>query len=245
MAASSNDSFGLKIATSFSIALTVVLLVAVYFLNSYYNPGVREELPLAQKKISELKRYHPRPSPTRPMIYKGSLIGYQGIEDYETAKAARSRRTRTRSSSRLQDIQKEIAGIGRRVQEEDRGQGGRRDSQFEALKQRGRELVDNSVANNSDPSYKAAIARLKDLTVNQAKLSTTALALNYIDLRRDLELANTVNADQKKVVEDRLRHRQGRTRRHDQEGRGRAVQPGQDHPRPGRQNTSPSLEVKP
>ncbi len=75
-------------------------------------------------------------------------------------------------------------------------------AQFEALKQRAAEVVD-AVLKNPDQSYKATLARLRELTANQAKLTTT-LALNYIDIRRDLDNANQVNATQKKVVEDAL-----------------------------------------
>ncbi len=71
---------------------------------------------------------------------------------------------------------------------------------FEALRQNAKQFA-TAYVSNSDPSYKAALTRLKDLTFNQAKL-TNNIALNYIELRRDLELADKVNADQKKVVED-------------------------------------------
>ena len=58
MAASSNDSFGLKIATALSIALAVVLLVAVYFLNSGYNQEF-EKNAAAQKKMAHYSgAYH-------------------------------------------------------------------------------------------------------------------------------------------------------------------------------------------
>jgi hypothetical protein len=73
-------------------------------------------------------------------------------------------------------------------------------SQFEALKIRSKELVD-SYLTNSNTSYIAALGRLKDLTINQARLSTN-VSLSFIDLRRELELANKVNADMKKVIED-------------------------------------------
>ena len=52
MAAASNESFGLKIATAFSIALSVVLLISVYFLNSNYNAEF-EKRAAAEKKASD------------------------------------------------------------------------------------------------------------------------------------------------------------------------------------------------
>ena len=81
MAASSNESFGLKIATAFSIALTVVLLVAVYFLNSNYNQEF-EKNAAAQKKIGELntrpaRRHHPGQRISR----QDRLPGHRGLRD--------------------------------------------------------------------------------------------------------------------------------------------------------------------
>jgi len=197
MAASSNDSFGLKIATAFSIALSVVLLVAVYFLNSNYNLESEKNV-AAQKKIGELNTSL-RDATTQANEYR-SLIGYPGIEDFQAAKD-QIKKDQEQLKSEIQAIQTEIATTVGEVQKKVDAKGAGADaSQFEAVKQRAREVVDGFLT-NPDQSYKASITRLKDLTVNQAKL-TTNLALNYIDLRRDLELANQVNATQKKVVED-------------------------------------------
>ena len=197
MAASSNESFGLKIATAFSIALTVVLLVAVYFLNSNYNLEV-EKNTKAQAKISEQdKSIRDRTSAENE--YR-NLIGYPAIEDFEAAKAQikkdqdqlqqEIRAIGTEIASTVDDFKKKVEAKGVDA------------SQFEALKVRAAEVVD-AILKNPDQSYKASLARFKDLTANQAKLTTT-LALNYVDVRRDLDLANQVNATQKKVVEDAL-----------------------------------------
>jgi hypothetical protein len=195
MAASSNESFGLKIATAFSIALAVVLLVAVYFLNSNYNLESEKNV-AAQKKIGELNNSL-RDATTQANEYR-SLIGYPGIEDFQAAKD-QIKKDQEQLKSEIQAIQTEIATTVGEVQKKIDAKGADA-SQFEAVKQRAREVVDGFIT-NPDQSYKASLTRLKDLTVNQAKL-TTNLALNYIDLRRDLELANQVNATQKKVVED-------------------------------------------
>ncbi len=195
MAASSNDSFGLKIATSLSIALTVVLLVAVYFLNSNYNLEF-EKNAAAQKKIGEITRDR-EAFATQANDWRG-FIGYPAIDDFETAKAA-MKKDQDQTKLEVQAIQTEIATAVDEFKKKIEAKGADA-SQFEALKQRSRELVE-AFTTNPDQSYKASLARLKDLTINQAKL-TTALSLNYIDLRRDLDLANSVNAEAKKVVED-------------------------------------------
>ena len=195
MAASSNESFGLKIATAFSIALTVVLLVAVYFLNSNYNLEF-EKNAAAQKKNSDLNNSL-RDVTTQANEYR-SAIGYPAIEDFEAAKA-QMKKDQEEIKLGVKAIEAEIATAVDDFKKKIEAKGADA-SQFEALKQRAREVVD-SFMTNPDQSYKSALTRLKDLTANQAKL-TTNLALNYIDLRRDLDLANQVNATQKKVVED-------------------------------------------
>ena len=197
MAASSNESFGLKIATAFSIALTVVLLVSVYFLNSSYNQEfekrAKAESDLA-KSAGLVREF------TSASNYYRSQIGYEGIEDLDAAKAAMKKDTDAIKG----DIQTINTEVGTMIGEFQRKAASKNVdvAQFDALKQRASEVVD-SFSNNPDQSYKASLIRLKDLTVNQAKL-TAALALNYIDLRSNLEQTNKVNNDAKAVVEQGL-----------------------------------------
>ncbi len=194
MAASTNESFGLKIATAFSIALTVVLLVSVYFLNSNYNME-SEKRAAAEKKVGDLTNAQ-RKTGEEILDFK-TAIGYGAIDDAEATKA-QMKKDVDQIKSDLQAINTEVGSMVGAFQKKAEGKGVDA-SQVEPLKLRASEVVD-SVMSNPDQSYKAMLVRLKDLTVNQAKL-TTALALNYIDLRRDLELANKVNDDAKKVIE--------------------------------------------
>ena len=197
MAASSNESFGLKIATALSIALTVVLLVSVYFLNGSYNL----EYEKAVKATAEAAKANSqvREVTTAYNEMKASL-GYPAIEELDQVKAA-MKKDQEQLKSDVQSIHKEVVDIIAEFQKKAEGKGVDA-AQYEALKTRAREVVDGFI-NNPDQSYKSQVSRLKELTSNQAKLTTT-LALNYIDLRRDLELANKVNSDAKKVVEDGL-----------------------------------------
>jgi len=195
MAASSNDSFGLKIATAFSIALSVVLLVAVYFLNSNYQQEVQSHSKTQADKTAVDKNY--RETLQQANDYRG-FLGYAGIDDFEAVKTA-MKKDQDQVKLDIQAIQAEIATMVDDFKKKNEGKG-IDVAQFEALKQRAREVVDEFMT-NPDSSYRANLVRLKNLTANQVKLSTT-LALNYIDIRRDLELANTVNAAQRKVVDD-------------------------------------------
>jgi len=197
MAAASNESFGLKIATAFSIALTVVLLVSVYFLNSNYNLEYEKRV----KSDADLGKANGnlRTATDQANEYR-NLIGYPAIEDFEAAKG-QIKKDSDQIKVDIQAINNEVAQMVGEFQKKAEGKGADA-SQFDALKARARELVD-SYMTNPDQSYKAALTRLKDLTVNQAKL-TTALALNYIDLRRDLEGANKISDEARKRVEEGL-----------------------------------------
>jgi len=84
MAASSNESFGLKIATALSIALSVVLLVSVYFLNSNYNQEF-ERRAAADKKAADQGNLL-RKATEEANDYRKAL-GYEALEDAEAAKA--------------------------------------------------------------------------------------------------------------------------------------------------------------
>jgi hypothetical protein len=195
MAASSNESFGLKIATAFSIALTVVLLVAVYFLNSNYNLEMEKN----NKQAADITKLNTslRDVTTQANEYRG-IIGFPNIEEFDAAKAA-IKKDQDQLKVEIADIEKEIENTTNEYQKKMETKGADA-SQFEALRQNAKQFA-NAYVSNSDPSYKAALTRLKDLAFNQAKL-TNNIALNYIELRRDLELANKVNADEKKVVQD-------------------------------------------
>ena len=196
MAAPSNESFGLKIATAFSIALTVVLLVSVYFLNSSYNL----EFEKRAKAESELAKANTVVRDfTSQATYLRSQIGYE-IEDFDATKAAMKKDMDAVKA----DVQTINTEVGTMVGEFQR-KGATKNvdtAQYDAIKQRASEGVD-AFSNNPDQSYKSQLARLKDLTINQAKL-TSALALNYIDLRNNLEQTNKVNNDAKAVVEQGL-----------------------------------------
>ncbi len=197
MAAASNESFGLKIATAFSIALSVVLLVSVYFLNSNYNVEF-EKRTAADKKVGELNATN-RTLAEQATNFK-TFLGYGSVDDADAATAAMKKdddqlkteiqAINTEVNAMISDFQKKVGAKNIDV------------VQFDALKERTREVVD-SYLNNPDQSKKASSTRLKDLLTNQVKTATT-FALNYADVKRNLDQANKVNADATKVVETSL-----------------------------------------
>jgi hypothetical protein len=193
MAASSNDSFGLKIATAFSIALTVILLVSVYFLNSSYNQEF-EKRAAAEKKASEANQTVNRL--TQEASDYRTAIGYGAIEEAEAVKAA-MKKDLDQIKTDLQAIDTETTSLITDFQKKAEAKNVD-PAQIEALKQRNREVI-QSFLNNPNPSYISSLGRLKDLMINQAKL-TTSIATGYIDLRRDLEMANQLNKEATDVV---------------------------------------------
>ena len=197
MAASSNESFGLKIATALSIALTVVLLVGVYFLNSSYN----QEFEKRAKAESDLSKSNTLVRDyTNQYNYMRTQIGYEPIEDPEAAKAA-MKKDMDGIKAEIQTINTEVGTMVAEFQR--KGATKNVDvAQYDAIKQRASEVVDG-FSNNPDQSYKSQLVRLKDLTINQAKL-TGAIALDYIDLRNSLEQTNKVNNDAKLAIEQGL-----------------------------------------
>ncbi len=197
MAAASNESFGLKIATAFAIALSVVLLVSVYFLNSNYNIEF-EKRTAADKKVGELNGAN-RTLAEQATNFRTAL-GYGPVEDADAATAA-MKKDDDQLKAEVQAINTEVGAMISDFQKK-AGAKNIDVAQFDALKERTREVVE-SYLNNPDQSKKAAAARLKDLLTNQVKLATT-LALNYADLRRNLDQANKVNADATKIVETSL-----------------------------------------
>ncbi|WP_435005262.1 hypothetical protein P12x_003157 [Tundrisphaera lichenicola] len=197
MAASSNESFGLKIATAFSIALAVVLLISVYFLNSNYNIEYEKRV---KAEADAGKANTAVRTATESYNEMRTALGYPAIEEIESVRD-QMKKDQVQLKAEIEAINTEVTEMITQAQQKGQAKGTDA-AQFEALKARAREIAD-AFLNNPDQSYKAQVTRLKDLTANQAKL-TTALALNYIDVRRDLELANEVNAQAKAVVENGL-----------------------------------------
>ena len=197
MAAASNESFGLKIATASSIALTVLLLISVYFLNSNYNLEF-EKRTAAEKKVGDLNN-SVRTVTEQANNYRTAL-GYGPVEDYDLAMASMKKDDDQRKAD-VQAVNTEIAATVSDFQKK-AGAKNIDNAQFASLQERIRELVDSFI-NNPDQSKKVTLDRMKDLLTNQVKLAAN-LELQYADLKHNLDQANQVNDAAKKVVEANL-----------------------------------------
>ena len=197
MAAASNESFGLKIATAFSIALSVVLLVSVYFLNSNYNIEF-EKRTAAEKKNNDTNTT--LRNVTEQANNLRTTLGYGPIEDYDAATAA-LKKDDDQLKADVQAISGEVNALITDFQKKV-GAKNVDNAQLEALKEQTRVVVD-SFLNNPDQSKKAALIRMKDLITNEVKLAA-AMALNYADVKRNLDQANSVNDVALKVVQTNL-----------------------------------------
>ena len=197
MAAASNESFGLKIFTASSIALSVLLLISVYFLNSNYNLELEKRV-AADKKVGELTN-SVRTTTEQANNYRTAL-GYGPVDDYDLATASMKKDDDQRKAD-IQAINTEVATTINEFQKK-AGAKNIDSSQFAALQTRTNELVDSFV-NNADQSKKATLDRMRDLLTNQVKVAA-ALELQYADIKHNLDQANKVNDSAKKVVEASL-----------------------------------------
>ena len=121
MAASSNESFGLKIATAFSIALTVVLLVSVYFLNSSYNLEYekRAKAEADANKAAALTRSFTDSLHRR----QGPSLGYAGDRRDRRRSRPQMKKDQEQLKAEVQAIQKDVNDIVAEFQKKAEGKG--------------------------------------------------------------------------------------------------------------------------
>lgn len=180
--AQANESFGLKVTTAVCIAITVILLVSVYFLNDNYNKefAKREE---AEKKASSANQT--AQAALAQVTSLATQIGYPQITDDEPLKAA-IKKDIDKLKTEIQAINGQITAAVAAVQK-----AGEANPKLDELKNAGQPLV-NSFLSDPNFSYVSQLNRLKDILSNQAQ-TTTALSLNYLDLRNRVEKMDAVN----------------------------------------------------
>ena len=202
MAAASNESFGLKIATASSIALVVVSLVSVYFINSERLQAT-EKLAAAEKKVGETNTQL-RVATEEANEYR-TRLGYESIVEHEAA-VAQMKKDDDALKGEIQAIDADVKTLIADFQKK-AGAKAIDAAQYDAIRERSQSVVE-SVLNNADQTKKAQATRLKDLLGNSVRLAA-ATALNYADIKRVNDNANKVNADAKNVVEAKLVQTQG------------------------------------
>ncbi len=180
--AQANESFGLKVTTAVCIAITVILLVSVYFLNDNYNKefAKRDE---AEKKASQANQA--AQAALAQVQTLATQAGYPQILEDEPLKAA-IKKDIDKLKTEIQAINGQITQAVAAVQK-----AGEANPKLDELKNAGQPLVNSFLA---DPnfSYVSQLNRLKDILSNQAQ-TTTALSLNYLDLRNRVEKMDAVN----------------------------------------------------
>lgn len=189
MAASSNDSQGLKIAVALFVSLTVILAVTCYFLYSNYDQAA-QQLVQAQSKAQQAQKA--ADDALRQYDEMKKQIGSKP-EEYEAVKAEIAAETKK--------IQAEIAAIGPQVQEmvgKVQAAGGSNPT-LEEVKSTAQNLA-TTYMTEPNPNFISSLARVKDMLKNQTRLAAV-LATNYTELKRSLESANSVNKQQLDVVE--------------------------------------------
>jgi len=181
MAASANDSQGLKIAVAAFVSLTVILAVSSYFLYSNYSRTF-EQLTAAEAKAQ-----------TAQSAASTALLQYDDFrkrigprtEEYDAAKAE--------IQAEQKKVDDEIAGLVAQANEaiaKIQAAGGT-GPEVEDAKAKVQQ-ISNAYLTEPNKTYIASMSRLKDLLRTLVALDLE-ISRDYSSLKRNLELTNTVN----------------------------------------------------
>ncbi len=192
MAVGANESQGLKIAVAAFVSLTVILAVVSYFLYSSYDQSAaklakaEDELRVKTKAASDI------------------LTQYDELRKQIGSRAEEYDAVKTEIKNEWTKIDTEIGAIpnqvGESISKVQAAAGNAPDLQ-EALVRA--QQAASAYLSEPNKNYMSSIARLKDLLKSQVML-TTALAQNYLDVKRNLESVDVVNAKKLDVMTQAL-----------------------------------------
>ena len=182
MAAANNDSQGLKIAVAAFVSLTVILAVTSYFLYSSYSHTDARLTAETQKASTADKAARDAISQLDELEKQ---VGTRANAEFDAVKAEIAAQTKK--------VNDEIAGLSTQVNDAvtKAEAAGATSTELASAKANVQGLT-NSFLGEPNKTFISSLDRLKDLLREQAML-TTALSVNYIDVKRGLEKANGVN----------------------------------------------------
>jgi hypothetical protein len=188
--AAANESQGLKIAVAVFVTLTVLLAVSTYFSYTAYS-AADAKLTAAEGKAS-----------TAGKAASDALNQFDGLRKEIGARAEDPDAIKTEIKNEYKKIDDEINTLAAQVNDvvTKAQAAGAQGPELEDAKAKVQQI---SAAYRSEPNktYISALARMTDLLKNLAMLNTQ-VSLNYVDVKRNLEGANGVNA-QKLAVESK------------------------------------------
>ena len=192
MAAAANESQGLKIAVAVFVSLTVIMSVLTYFSYSAYT-STDAKLQAAEGKAGQAQR-----------AAEEALRQSEALQKDIGVKASEADAIKTEIKNEYKKIEDKLKAS---VDEVTRvvGEAQSKGATGPELEDAKSKVQAIAAAYRSEPNktYISALDRLTDLTGNMSML-TTQVALNYVDVKRSLESANTVN-DQKLQVETKAK----------------------------------------
>jgi hypothetical protein len=181
--AAANESQGLKIATAAFVTLAVILAVTSYFLYSAYSraeaqsESAQEKLKAAQKAQSD------------------AINQYDEFRKYVGTRADEYDQAKTQVAAHLKKVDDRLGELaGNIVALINKAQSaGAQGQELEDAKAKVQQII-SSYRSEPNKSYISVLDRVIEL-LESAAISKTSLAINYLELRRMLESANT-NAKQ-------------------------------------------------
>jgi len=181
MAASNNESQGLKIAIAIFATLTVVLSVSTYMLYSSYSQTY-QKMEEANKKASQANTA--ASSALTQYTELKDLAGYSKFEDHEALKGALTK-DKEAIKATVNAIDQEINQAVGQVQA-----AGGADAKIAEVQQLGRTII-QSYNELPDQNLAASLARVSELLKNTTRLASE-ISRDNITLRKDLATSNAL-----------------------------------------------------
>ncbi len=192
MAASNNESQGLKIAVAVFVTLTVILGVSTYFAYSAY---AEKDAKLA-KAEQDLQ--------TKSKAASDALNQLDALKKDVGVKQDDSELIKNEIKGEYKKIDDELKSMVDQVNTmvTKAQAAGAQGPELEDAKAKAQQIA-AAYRNEPNKTFISALARMTDLVKNLSML-TTQIALNYVDVKRYTENQNGVNEQKNKVVVDAL-----------------------------------------
>jgi len=186
--AASNESQGLKIAVAVFVMLTVVLAVSTYFSYRAYTES-DAKLVKAESDVSNAKK-----------AQSELLTSYEGLRKEIGAKNEGFPEVQAEIKAQAKKLDEELNKMVAAVNDSvTKAQGaGAQGPELEDAKTKVQTVV-ASYRSEPNKTFLSALDRMAELLQNLSMLQTQ-VALNYVDVKRNLESTNSVNAQKLDVV---------------------------------------------
>lgn len=190
--AAANESQGLKIAVAVFVTFTVLLAVATYFSYTSYSQA-EAKLTATEGKLSTANK-----ASSDALTQIEGLLADIGLKSQDTDAI------KVENKANLKKVDDEVTALTTQVNEmvTKAQAAGATGPELEDAKAKVQQIA-ASYREDPDKSYNSALSRISSLLKNLALL-TTQVSLNYVDVKRNLEGADGVNAQKLKVEADAL-----------------------------------------